>query len=114
GGGRGGEGGGVVGEGGPGVRGEFGSIATPEMMAALPDPTAVETFERCTLDFTEREQHPEIYLMHGDLLCRRREDPVLSAQRPRGLDGAVLGGEAFGLRFFGNEDDDRLLPVNLA
>jgi len=92
---------------------QFRSIATPEMMAALPDPTAVETFERCTLDFMEREHHPELYLMHGDLLCRRREDPVLSAQRPRGLDGAVLGGEAFVLRFFGNEDDDRLLLVNL-
>src|SRR5262249_742550 len=38
---------------------------------------------------------------------------VLSAQRPRGLDGAVLGGEAFVLRFFGNEGDDRLLLVNL-
>ena len=49
-------------------------------MAALPDPTAVETFERCTLDFMERERHSEIYLMHGDLLGRRREDPVLSAQ----------------------------------
>ena len=92
---------------------QFRSIATPEMMAALPDPTAVETFERCTLDFMEREHHPELYLMHGDLLCRRQEDPVLSAQRPRGLDGAVLGGEAFVLRFFGNEDDDRLLLVNL-
>ena len=92
---------------------QFRSIATPEMMAALPDPTAVETFERCTLDFMERERHPEIYLMHGDLLCRRREDPVLSVQRPRGLDGAVLGGEAFVLRFFGKEGDDRLLLVNL-
>src|SRR5262252_2595893 len=92
---------------------QFRSIATPEMMAALPDATAVETFERCTLDLTEREYHREIYELYADLLRLRRMDPVLSAQRPRGLDGAVLGREAFVLRFFGHEGPDRLLLVNL-
>jgi maltooligosyltrehalose trehalohydrolase len=92
---------------------QFRSIATPEMMAALPDATAVETFERCTLDLAERERHGEIYQLHADLLSLRRTDPVLSAQRPRSLDGAVLGAEAFVLRFFGDEGADRLLLVNL-
>jgi maltooligosyltrehalose trehalohydrolase len=92
---------------------QFPSIATPEVMAMLPDPTAVETFERCTLDFGERRSHESIYLMHRDLLQLRRRDPVLSAQRPRGLDGAVLGPEAFILRFFGEAGADRLLVVNL-
>jgi len=92
---------------------QFWSIATPEAMAALPDPTARETFERCSLDFAERERNGDIYRMHGDLLHRRRTDPVLNAPRPRGLDGAVLGPEAFVLRFFGDDCADRLLLVNL-
>jgi maltooligosyltrehalose trehalohydrolase len=92
---------------------QFASIATPEVVAALPDPTAVETFERCVLDFAERRSHESIYLMHKDLLRLRRTDPVLSAQRSRGVDGAVLGPEAFVLRFFGEEGGDRLLLVNL-
>jgi maltooligosyltrehalose trehalohydrolase len=92
---------------------QFPSIATPQVMALLPDPTAMETFERCTLDFEERRSHESIYLMHRDLLRLRREDPVLSAQQPRGLDGAVLGPEAFVLRFFGEGGGDRLLVVNL-
>ncbi len=92
---------------------QFPSIATPEVMAVLPDPTVVDTFERCTLDFGERQSHESIYLMHRDLLHLRRRDPVLSAQRPRGLDGAVLGPEAFVLRFFGEAAADRLLVVNL-
>jgi maltooligosyltrehalose trehalohydrolase len=92
---------------------QFRSIATPEMMAALPDATAVETFERCTLDLAEREDHREVYELYSDLLRLRRTDPVLSAPRPRGLDGAVLGPEAFVLRFFGHEGADRLLLVNL-
>jgi maltooligosyltrehalose trehalohydrolase len=38
---------------------------------------------------------------------------VLHAQRPRGVDGAVLAPEALVLRFFGERSDDRLLIVNL-
>ena len=37
---------------------------------------------------------------------------MFRAQRHRGLDGAVLGPEAFVLRFFGENGDDRLLLVN--
>jgi maltooligosyltrehalose trehalohydrolase len=50
--------------------------------------------------------------MHRDLLRLRREDAVFSAQEPRALDGAVLGAQAFVLRYFGVEGDDRLLVVN--
>jgi maltooligosyltrehalose trehalohydrolase len=92
---------------------QFPSIATPEIIATLADPTALDTFERCTLDFAERRSHESIYRLHRDLLRLRRRDPVMSAQRPRGLDGAVLGPEAFVLRFFGEAEADRLLVVNL-
>jgi len=43
----------------------------------------------------------------------RREDPVFRNPKPGGVDGAVLGTEAFVLRFFGEDGDDRLLLVNL-
>jgi maltooligosyltrehalose trehalohydrolase len=91
---------------------QFRSIATSETRTRLASPTASETFERCKLDFKERETHREVYDLHRDLLRLRREDAVFSAQQPRALDGAVLGPEAFVLRFFGDEADDRLLVVN--
>ncbi len=91
---------------------QFRSIATRETRAKLTDPGAVETFERCKLDHAERDSHREVYELHRDLLRLRRDDAVFNAQEPRSLDGAVLGAEAFVLRFFGGNDDDRLLVVN--
>jgi len=43
----------------------------------------------------------------------RREEPVFRVQRHGGMDDAVVGTEAFVLRFFGANCDDRLLIVNL-
>jgi maltooligosyltrehalose trehalohydrolase len=91
---------------------QFRSIATRETRKRLPDPAALETFERCKLDHAERDLHAEVYDLHRDLLRLRREDAVFSAQEPRALDGAVLGAQAFVLRYFGVEGDDRLLVVN--
>ena len=70
------------------------------MQAIQPDPGDTATFERCKLDFSERERHAPIYNLHQDLLRLRREDPVFRSQQPEGVDGAVLGEEAFVLRFF--------------
>jgi maltooligosyltrehalose trehalohydrolase len=92
---------------------QFRSVATREMREQLRDPAAVETYERCKLDFSERESNRHVYDLHRDLLRLRREDAVFGAQRMRGVDGAVLGQEAFLLRFFGEAaGDDRLLLVN--
>ena len=92
---------------------QFKSAAAPEMQGFLPDPVCHETFDACKLDHSEREKHAEVYLLHRDLLRLRREDPVFRAQRGDRLFGAVLGPEAFVLRFFGDDADDRLLLVNL-
>ncbi|HXG13439.1 MAG TPA: malto-oligosyltrehalose trehalohydrolase [Gemmataceae bacterium] len=92
---------------------QFRRIALPEVQARLPDPADMRTFERCKLDFAERQQHAEAYALHRDLLCLRREEPVFRAQRPRGVDGAVLGPHAFVLRYFGDDRNDVLLVVNL-
>ena len=98
---------------------QFPSIASPQMMTTLSDPSDPGTFERCKLDFAERGRHESIYAMHRDLIRLRRRDPVFRAQRPHGVDGAVVGPEAFVLRFFaeqsvqGDGGADRLLLVNL-
>jgi maltooligosyltrehalose trehalohydrolase len=87
----------------------FKSVAVAEMLACVPDPSDPATFERCKLDWSERESHPEILDLHRDLLLMRRQDPVIRGGR---LDGAVLGPEAFVLRYFGADGDDRLLIFN--
>lgn len=93
---------------------QFRSLDNPAMQAGLPRPEDPRTFERSKLDLSERQRHTEIYALHRDLLRLRRQDPVLcEAQRPGGMDGAVLGPEAFVLRFFGVYGNDRLLIVNL-
>jgi maltooligosyltrehalose trehalohydrolase len=91
---------------------QFPSITLPETVEGIPDPSDPETFERCKLDFTERESNASAYALHEDLLRLRREDPVFRAQAAGGIDGAVLGPRAFVLRFF-DEGGDRLLVVNL-
>jgi maltooligosyltrehalose trehalohydrolase len=88
------------------------SIATPEMIATLPDPCAQETFECCKLDHSERQKNASVYALHTDLLKLRREDPVFSRWHQVRYDGAVLGEHAFLLRAFGGDDGDRLMLFN--
>ncbi len=90
---------------------QFPSLATPAMVAGLPDPGDGATFERCKLGPGERERHAWAVSLHTDLLALRRQDAVIGGRQRRALDGAVLGPEALALRFFG--DGDRLLVVNL-
>jgi len=92
---------------------QFPSMATPEMQQVIPDPHDLDTFERCKLDLGERERHAEAYALYCDLLRLRRKDAVFCSQRPHAVDGAVLGSEAFVLRFFAPDGADRLLVVNL-
>jgi maltooligosyltrehalose trehalohydrolase len=92
---------------------QFPSLAAPEMLPYHPDPSDPATFERSKLDFRERETHETVYRLHKDLLRMRRREPVFRAQRPGGVDGAVLGAEALVLRYFGEHDAGRLLLLNL-
>lgn len=77
------------------------------------DPCAKETFEKCKLDISERAKHAETFALHRDLLHLRKSERLFSRQ-DRQLDGAILGPEAFVVRFFSEGfRDDRLLVVNL-
>jgi maltooligosyltrehalose trehalohydrolase len=93
---------------------QFPSLATDEMQARVPHPADPGLFARSKLDHAERDRgpHAPVLALYRDLLRLRREDPVLSTRCP-GLDGAVLGPEAFVIRWFGPGGDDRLLLANL-
>jgi maltooligosyltrehalose trehalohydrolase len=92
---------------------QFPSIASPGAADLLADPELEETFTRCKLDFSDREKNRHVYEMHRDLLRLRKEDPLLGKSPSGSFDGAVLGPSSFVLRYFGKEQDDRLLVVNL-
>jgi len=92
---------------------QFASVSDPAVASALPSPVDTATFEKCKLDFAERTAHADVLRFHRDLLALRRTDPVFRAQRRGAVDGAVLGPEAFVLRYFGGDDGDRLVIVNL-
>lgn len=90
---------------------QFRTISAPDAEGLLDDPGSEKTFARSKLDLREREKNVAAYRLHADLLKLRREDPTLRGAVK--LDGAVLGPEAFVLRYFSSTGDDRLLIVNL-
>ncbi len=92
---------------------QFPSLSSPAIQEQLPDPADPATFNRCKLDWSEFEKHPEFVRLHRDLIALRRQDPVLQRQSSA-VDGAVLRTHAFVVRFFDEVDGlDRLLLVNL-
>ena len=93
---------------------QFPSLASAEAQAALHAPHDAATFERCKIDWRERDTHAHAWRLHRDLLRLRRAEPAFARQAAGGVDGAVLADEAFVLRFLaGAPADERLLVVNL-
>jgi maltooligosyltrehalose trehalohydrolase len=90
---------------------QFRSGRSVQAQRQVPSLGAYDTFLQCKLDFTERVTHAPIYRLHRDLLRLRREDPAISQRRSDRMHGAVLGAQAFALRFL-CEQGDRLLVVN--
>jgi maltooligosyltrehalose trehalohydrolase len=91
---------------------QFPSFHASDPQTIVPAPHEAATFQRCKLDWSERERHGDALRLHADLLRMRREDRVIA--EPARIDGAVFSDEAFVLRFFGRgEAGDRLLLVNL-
>ena len=91
----------------------FPSLATQSGQKQLADPEAESTFSACKLDWREAETNAPIVAMHRDLLRLRRTEHAFSSHHRPAADGAVLGPDAFVLRFFAEGGDDRLLIVNL-
>jgi maltooligosyltrehalose trehalohydrolase len=91
---------------------EFPSYGSDSAQALIPDPNDPATFNRAKLDLSERQRHAPWYALHQDLLRIRRDDPVIATQARDRVDGAVIGNQAFLLRYFGAEENDRLLVIN--
>jgi maltooligosyltrehalose trehalohydrolase len=91
---------------------QFPSLADEETQKKLPVPADPQVFERCKLNFAERETNRQFYDLHLDLIKLRQEDARFREQIPNGVDGAVLGPASFVLRYFAGQNDDRLLLVN--
>ncbi|HEX3895522.1 MAG TPA: malto-oligosyltrehalose trehalohydrolase [Rudaea sp.] len=89
---------------------QFASIACTEVRATLANPGDAATFDACKLNPAQRDERT--VALFRDLLTMRREDTVLSGKRRIRVVGAVLRDDAFVLRWFGHDDDDRLLLVN--
>jgi maltooligosyltrehalose trehalohydrolase len=103
---------------------QFRSVAARDALKALPDPSADDTFRRCTLRDDERSADGEVRKLHRDLLRLRREDPVFRDLLVRDwIDGAVLSDRAFVMRWCASDprgvwtaesdNRDRLIVVNL-
>ncbi|HET6582365.1 MAG TPA: malto-oligosyltrehalose trehalohydrolase [Nannocystaceae bacterium] len=92
---------------------QFPSLALPGTEGYLDAPDDPRTFARCKLDPDERERNAAVVALHRDLLALRRSERVFAAQDRDRMHGAVLGDEAFLLRWIADGDDDRLLLVNL-
>jgi maltooligosyltrehalose trehalohydrolase len=91
---------------------QFLSLASPEGQSRLPAPHDPATFERCKLDW--ENPATEHVRLHRDLIAMRKADAAFGQQRPGALDGAVLGPEAFVLRYWTDQPaDERILLVNL-
>jgi maltooligosyltrehalose trehalohydrolase len=91
---------------------QFARLASDEAQAALPDPSAPETFTGCILDPRERDLASPTVQLHRDLIRLRRAYPGFTDQRADVRRGAVLGDQTFCLRWW-HEAGDRLLLVNL-
>ena len=91
---------------------QFRSLGDPARRPSYHAPHDRATFERCKLDFTERERNAPLYRLTRDLLQLRHADGAFRPDQRRGVDGDVLGERAFLLRFFKPDGMDRLLLVN--
>jgi maltooligosyltrehalose trehalohydrolase len=93
---------------------QFPSLASASAQAHLPVPHDPRTFERCKLNWAEREANETWVRLHRDLLVLRRTDAAFRAQDASAIDGAVLGPELFVLRYTTpSPQDERLLVVNI-
>ena len=83
---------------------QFRSYALPEIQSQLPEPSDPEVFRRSKLILPSGAAWG-VYSMHRDLLRLRRDDPIFRRQDATQIHGAVLGPDAFLLRYFSNSHD---------
>lgn len=91
---------------------QFPRLATNEIRKILPDPENPNTFTESKLHSQGIDENGPIYSLYKDLIHIRQKDPVFKKMQHIEIDGAVLGTDSFLIRYFGEEDGDRLLLIN--
>ena len=91
----------------------FRSTTHPDLRAVVADPESRAAFLESKLDDAGYYRENPTFLLFQDLLKLRREDPTFRLQRCESIHGAVLGPEAFALRYLGGGSNNRLLLINL-
>ncbi|HEY0031962.1 MAG TPA: malto-oligosyltrehalose trehalohydrolase [Devosia sp.] len=92
---------------------EFPSVQDPAILDVLTDPADEQTFLSSKLDWAHTRRTAAYLALHTDLLQLRRTIAAFSQRSERHIDGAVIGDEAFLIRFFTVDPaEHRLLLVN--
>jgi maltooligosyltrehalose trehalohydrolase len=91
---------------------QFPRLATAEVRKNLRDPENPLTFVHSKLDHKDAEKNKQMTIFFQDLIKLRRTDPVFAKMQHLKIDGAVLGSDSFLIRYFGEEEGDRLLLIN--
>jgi len=79
----------------------------------LSHPAEERSFLACKLKWEECDPHGAMVRLHRDLLMLRKEDSIFARQDRLAIEGAVVGPEAFVLRWCDDAGDDRLALFNL-
>jgi maltooligosyltrehalose trehalohydrolase len=103
----------LVSEGRRGFMAQFPRLESFEGEFELAEPADERTFQQCKLNWQEVDRHANVVRLHRDLIRLRKNDPVFSQQNRTAMEGSVIGPEAFLLRWFGDDYDDRLALFNL-
>jgi maltooligosyltrehalose trehalohydrolase len=91
---------------------QFTRLRDPEVFEGEPEPHAPPAWAQCRLDHDRDDrQAREWRALHRDLLRLRRDRPRLDGARV--LDGAAPDGTLLLLRYFGQDDADWLVLVNV-
>lgn len=91
---------------------QFPRLATREAKKILQDPENPLTFVNSKLDPQDMSKNKQTFVMFQDLIKLRKTDPVFAKMQNVKIDGAVLGTDSFLIRYFGDDDGDRLLLIN--
>lgn len=96
---------------------QFPSFQDARLHPHIPVPGNLQTFEDSKLRWEELDLpvHARVLALHRDLLKLRHSLPFFQRITARcDIDGAVLDKQVFCLRYFGENQDDLLIIVNLA
>ena len=91
---------------------QFPRLKTLEIRKILPAPENPLTFVNSKLNHSERHNNQMIFNLFKDLIHLRKNDPVFKTMNSLKIDGAVLSEDAFLVRYFGEQEEDRLIIIN--